>query len=110
MGIWLRSEGKVSGLVTRLIKAMESLEEKLRTESYNGYSGGIWEADDPVSAIINENSQDILLRLKKLTDVLETPSTEVAADMAEGFYLLFSAMHILLLHQYVRVFVYCHNH
>ena len=88
-------------MVSRLVKVMELMEEKLRTESYNGYAGGVWEADDPVSAVINEKSQDLLLRLKKLTEVLESPSAEVATDMAEGFYLLFSAMHALLLHPYV---------
>ncbi|OQV13341.1 putative Serine/threonine-protein kinase SMG1 [Hypsibius exemplaris] len=96
--LWLRSEGKVATHVARLMKSMETIEEKLRTESYNGYTGSVWEADDPVSSVINEKSQDLLLRLKKLTELLEKPSPDVAEDMAEGFYLLFSAMHVLLLH------------
>jgi hypothetical protein len=100
---WLRSEGRVASMISKVMKIMESIEEKLRTESYNGYTGSVWEADDPISGVINEKSQELLFRLRKLTELLDVPTEEVADDMAEGFYLLFSAMHVLLSHPYVPI-------
>lgn len=97
--VWLQSEEAVPILVGRVVRVVESIEERLKIESYNGYSGNVWEADDPISNSVKEKYQELQLRLNELISLLQQPSDRIVEELAEGFYLLFSVMHVLLLNR-----------